>query len=174
MTSPTQPTLLISSLYPINEDLIAHALSSGTRVRLTSPPPTQHTKFAEAASSGKLTITPITSPDSYRTALDNVTSILHPAVADQNGESETSDALALLDAVMKYGTFVRRVVYAAPSPGVLDEGWNPARGEGVIGRWVEEKSGGVVKVPFGVVCVGLDGEEAGKGFEGVVRRALEV
>ncbi|EEY19082.1 predicted protein [Verticillium alfalfae VaMs.102] len=111
MTSPTQPTLLISSSpssSPLVEDIIASALSSGTR----------------AAACGKLTITPITTPDSYRTALNNVTSIFHPAPVDENGEPETNEALALLDATMKYGTFVRKVVYAAPSLGSQDEGWN--------------------------------------------------
>ncbi|KAF3361277.1 ER degradation-enhancing alpha-mannosidase-like 1 [Verticillium dahliae VDG1] len=157
MTSPTQPTLLISSSpssSPLVEDIIASALSSGTRVRLTSPLPAHTTSFAEAAACGKLTITPITTPDSYRTALDN--------------------ALALLDATMKYGTFVRKVVYAAPSLGSRDEGWNPARGDGVIDRWVEERSAGAVKVPFGVVCMGFDIDLGGKGLEGAVRRAVEI
>ncbi|CRK20747.1 hypothetical protein BN1723_002714, partial [Verticillium longisporum] len=177
MTSPTQPTLLISaspSSSPLVEDIIASALSSGTRVRLTSPLPAHTTSFAEAAACGKLTITPITTPDSYRTALDNVTSIFHPAPVDENGEPEANEALALLDATMKYGTFVRKVVYAAPSLGSRGEGWNPARGDGVIDRWVEERSAGAVKVPFGVVCMGFDIDGGGKGPEGAVRRAVEI
>ncbi|KAM0325436.1 hypothetical protein ACHAQA_007422 [Verticillium albo-atrum] len=177
MTSPTQPTILISNTSPLETHLITHALSTGARVRLTHPSPALHAAFPEASSAGKLTsaaATPL-DPSAYRAALDGVTSVLHPAAGpDPNGEPATSDALALLDAVLRYGTFVRTVVYAAPSGGAADEGWGPARAEGVLERWVEERSAGVVKVPFGVVCVSLDAEgDDGKGMESVARRAVE-